>query len=35
MKSIVMALAMRGLLNFSWFRKLGTWLIRTTGQGAS
>jgi hypothetical protein len=31
MKSIVMWLAMRGLINYGWFRTLGTWLVRKSG----
>jgi hypothetical protein len=31
MKSIVMWLAMRGLINHRWFRIVGGWLIRRTG----
>lgn len=31
MKSIVMWLAMRGLLNHRWFRVVGTWLVQRTG----
>ena len=32
MKTFIVALALRGLLNFGWFRTAGTWLIRITGR---
>lgn len=31
MKAIVLWLAMRGLLNYRWFRVVGTWLVKKTG----
>jgi len=31
MKSVVMWLAMRGLLNQRWFRVVGDWLVQRTG----
>ena len=35
MKALVVSLAMRGFLDFQWFRTLGTWLIRITGRAGS
>lgn len=31
MKSAVLWLAMRGLINHRWFRFVGTWLVRKSG----
>lgn len=35
MKALIVWLAMRGFLNFGWFRTAGTWLIRITGRSGS
>jgi hypothetical protein len=35
MKALVLWLALRGFLNFAWYRRFGTWLIRVTGRSAS
>lgn len=32
MKSAVLWLAMRGLINRRWFRIVGTWLVQKTGR---
>lgn len=31
MKTFVLWLAMRGLVNYRWFRIVGTWLVRKNG----
>ena len=32
MKSAVLWLAMRGLINHRWFRIVGTWMVQKTGR---
>jgi len=33
-KSLVVALAMAGMLDFAWFRRFGTWVVCVTGGAA-
>lgn len=35
MKRAVVWLALRGFINFRWFRTAGTWLIRITGRAGA
>lgn len=30
-KTLIVNLAMAGLLDYAWFRRFGTWVVRVTG----